>query len=442
MGGNFTQGASGAYGAYITPTGSTLLDVTGTANLAGALTVSITPGVYTPREYTILTASSVVGTFDSYSTFVIDAGNTEGVDDGDSVSYTGNSVIYTLGNLIVDPTNTAVVSTQGTVAVSNAQNANDTLLGAMDTMGSSSGGAGTAMNSKGYVRLALADDSKLAGILAPAPESVRTSVWTKVLGNLTSVDASNGKTGFDAKTGGVMVGADRSIGDGFTLGVAGSYSYTDVEDDLNSSSTINTGRVALYGRYAYGIYGIDAVLGYGHEWFDADRLVGGQVATSRHEGDEVNAAIAASMKLQTGDYVVTPKAGVGYVHFWEGDYTEQGAPGFNLNVSAREIDSLRPFASVDVTRSFETAGGTKMTPYVSAEYSREVMDNAPSSTVSVGGGSFIVNGVAPSRDRVSLGAGIDVALDKSMSLQIGYKAVLPTGNLVEHAVDAGFIYKF
>ncbi|MDO8421636.1 MAG: autotransporter domain-containing protein [Parvibaculum sp.] len=442
VGGDYVQGAGGTYVAYVTPTDSTLLEVTGTASLAGTLAVGLAPGVYTPREYTILTASSVGGAFDSYSASFVDSENTEGADGPDNVIYTENSVVYSVSDLTVDPTNTEVVSTQSNVVVGNSQNANDTLLGALDTLGSSSGGTDTAMYSDGYVRLALADDAALAGLLAPAPESTRTSLWSKVIGSLTSVDTSNGKTGFDSKTGGLLVGADRSLGIGFTAGVAGGYSYTDIEDNFGSSGTVSTGRLAVYGRYQQGIYGVDAVIGYGHDWFDADRGVAGQVASSSHEGDEVNAAIAAHVKLAAGDYVVTPKAGVSYVHLWEDGYTETGAPGFNLNVAAREIDSLRPFISVDVARSFTTAGGTKLTPHVNAGYSREVMDNAPTSSVSVGGGSFLVSGVSPSRDRVSLGAGLDVALNKDVSVQIGYKAVLPTGNLLEQTAEASVVWTF
>lgn len=70
------------------------------------------------------------------------------------------------------------------------------------------------------------------------------------------------------------------------------------------------------------------------------------------------------------------------------------------------------------------------------------MDAAPASTVSVGGGSFIVNGVSPSRDRVSLGAGLGVALDKGVSMQVNYKAVLPTGNLLEQTAEVSVNWTF
>ncbi|MGV8997837.1 MAG: autotransporter outer membrane beta-barrel domain-containing protein [Parvibaculaceae bacterium] len=440
VGGNYTQGSLGGLAAFITPTGSTKLEVTGSASLDGSLLVQYAPGVYSARDYTILTASSVTGVFGA-TNLSSNNSNAIGIDTtGSILTYTNDSVILTSVASHIDPTNTAIVGAPGNMALDNSQSSNDLLLGALDTLGTANDSQTASRD--GYVRLALADDTKLAGLLAPAPASTVTSLWSKVVGRLTSIGASNGQAGVDAKSGGFMVGADRSVGDGFTAGIAGGYSYTSIEDDLGSEGNINTARLAFYGRYAVGRIGIDSTIGYGHDWFSADRAVAGLVAKSSHDGDEVNAAAAAHIDYDVSGYTVTPKAGLRYTHLWEEGYTETEAGAFNLAVASREADSLRPFAGVKVAKGFKTDDGMKLTPSFSAEYAREVMDNAPSSTVTVGGGSFIVNGVSPSRDRVTLGVGLDVTLDKSMSVQVGYKAVLPIGNVTEHSLDVSAIWKF
>lgn len=130
------------------------------------------------------------------------------------------------------------------------------------------------------------------------------------------------------------------------------------------------------------------------------------------------------------------------MHLAEESYSESGAPGFNLDVASRDADSLRPFIGVSTAKSFSTEDGTKLTPRLDVEYSRETMNGAPSSTVTVGGGSFIVDGIEPARDRVTLGAGLDAQVSNALTLHAGYRATLPTGNLFEQTVQVGVSYSF
>ena len=421
--------------------------------LAGHLVIAYQPGVYYTGTHQLFAVENpddvgdvVTGTFGTVDT-AFDGHDGERpngeLPDGveQEIIYNELDVLLSITGMSVSPTNTAAVSAPATTTLDNAQFANDLLLGALDTL-TGTPDSGDAADNGGYVRMSYAEEVKVAGLVLPPPASTTTSVWGKALGRTTSIDATGGKSGVDAKSGGFMVGADRVVDGALTLGVAAGYSITSFEDDLGSDGTINTVRVAGYGRYTLGAVGIDAALGYAHDFFETDRAVAGLVANSDHGGDEVNAAVALHVDYDFDGMVLTPKAGLRYTHLWEDGYTETGAPGFNLTVASDTADSLQPFVGAKLAKVFHSEGGTKLTPSASIEYAREVLDAAPTSTVSVGGGSFLVKGVEPSRNRLSLGVGLGIAVDKNVSVQVGYKAVVPFDNFFEQTVEISAVWKF
>ncbi|HEX2647544.1 MAG TPA: autotransporter domain-containing protein, partial [Candidatus Dormibacteraeota bacterium] len=76
-------------------------------------------------------------------------------------------------------------------------------------------------------------------------------------------------------------------------------------------------------------------------------------------------------------------------------------------------------------------------------YAREVLSNARLLTVAtVGGASFPVSGVKPSRDIVTAGLGLTMTAGQQLSLYANYDAVLPAGNTTEHVVSAGLRLRF
>lgn len=120
---------------------------------------------------------------------------------------------------------------------------------------------------------------------------------------------------------------------------------------------------------------------------------------------------------------------------------ESGAPGFDLQVASRNSDSLRPFVGATVSESFTSASGTVWTPEADLTYSHELFATPPS-LVQVGGGSFTVDGLTPSRDEVAVGAGVTAALSGRLDLFADYRVNLPTGNLLAQTVSVGLRYDF
>jgi fibronectin-binding autotransporter adhesin len=236
-----------------------------------------------------------------------------------------------------------------------------------------------------------------------------------------------------------MAGLDRPVSDHLTVGVAGGYSRTHVGAHDGESGDIDTPRLALYASYDLGRAAFDATAGYGYDRLTARRPISstGETASSAHDGHEATAAMQLRTSLALDGIAVVPRAGLRFAHLSEGSFTESGSPGFDLAVASRDADSLRPFVGASAAKSFTTSGGTVWTPRVDVEWSHETLDAAPAGLVSVGGGSFTVEGLTPSRDEVTVGAGVTAKVGERLALYADYRAVLPTGNLFQQTVSAG-----
>ncbi|HUD51502.1 autotransporter domain-containing protein [Parvibaculum sp.] len=441
-----SKGGSGRLAILVTPEKSSLLAVTGTATLGGTVNAVYAPGVYTAKSYTILTAQTVTGTFDTLG------GETpNGFEQALSYATPGEVDLVLSGGgptppdgpddpIVVTPTDDTTFNAAGSSAINGTQDANDTLLGYLGGLGGNGGNGGTASLIR-PIRIALTGDEGLKGLLSPVPTF---NAWFQATGRLSALDGSGVASGFRTKSGGVMTGIDKTFDGGLVAGIALGFDQTYLDESNGNSGHISTPRAALYGRYVSGDLGIDAALGYAHDFIDTRRPIAatGETATASHGGDEISAALQASYRFDVAGLTLTPRAGAQYVHLAEESFSESGATGFNLDVAHRDADSLRPFIGVSAAKSLRTEGGTKLTPRLDVEYSRETMNNAPSNTVTVGGGSFVVDGVEPSRDRVTVGAGLDAQVSNTLTLHAGYRATLPTGNLFEQTVQVGVSYSF
>ncbi len=90
--GAYTQGPSGTFAAEASPSGASELTIGGAASLAGTLSLTFDPGVYTPTQYTLLTAagglSGTFGTVDAMGDLLVSY----------TLSYTANALVLTIGD--------------------------------------------------------------------------------------------------------------------------------------------------------------------------------------------------------------------------------------------------------------------------------------------------------------------------------------------------------
>jgi outer membrane autotransporter protein len=76
-------------------------------------------------------------------------------------------------------------------------------------------------------------------------------------------------------------------------------------------------------------------------------------------------------------------------------------------------------------------------------YAYEALSNSRLLTVTtVGGASFPVTGVAPSRSQLTGGVGLSVVAGPNLSVYANYDALLPTGNTTDQTIQAGLRWRF
>jgi fibronectin-binding autotransporter adhesin len=465
--GNFVQNASGTLVMQISPASSSQLNVRtlpffggGTASLAGTLVLAYEPGVYSARTYTLLSATTAVlsggitGGFSTVTGTVPTPGLSQSVSVGpQSVDLVlspvaGGEALTPSETVVVAPTDDTVFSAVTTTAILNAQWANRMLL---DRWGS--GRSGTT-NLPSVARLAPPGRSQTASsgsatamdaVAAALPETMaRYGGWFWGAGNFASLNGSAAAPGFTARSGGFLAGIDQPAGDEIWLGAAAGYAHTGMSEHAPSSGDMDTARVAFYGGARLGPAVLSATTGFAHDWITTARpLAGIGTAQEGHGGQEVTAAAQASLPLDIGGVRVTPRAGVQFVNLFESSFAETGANGFNLSNRGRGTDSLQPYLATSSWRSFATDQGSIITPEVRLGYTREALSNSRLVTVAtVTGANFPVQGVRPSKNMLTAGAGMTLQAGDNLYLYANYDAVVPTGNTAYQIVSAGLRITF
>lgn len=435
--GSYTQGVSSTLLIEVSPSAASKLAVTGNAALAGTIALAFDPGNYAKETYDIVHASSVTGTFSTITTSAAPAGFAE------SLSYTSTDVDLTLDPAAIPED--SVFTALSSATLLTAQEANASLLRYLDDLHSGIGSATThTSNAPTAPRQIAQGGGDLSGIVANLPDAVaQMGGWFRAIGDFASLSGSRGMSGFDTQGGGFIAGIDRQFADGLTAGIAGGYSRTDVSQGSGMGGTVDTPRLWLYGSYEFARWGIDGTMGYAYDRIGVARPVPafGATASSSHDGHEANAALQARTRLTADGIVVLPVVGLEYVHLYETAFGESGAGTADVALAGRNSDSLRPFTGVSAAKAFTLDNGLEVASEVDINYSHEIFGAAPS-ILQMGGGSFSVDDLVPSHDRLTAGASVTAKMSDRFALYADYQTVLPTGNLFQQTVSGGFQYRF
>lgn len=435
--GNYVQGGSAKLEIEVSPAAASQLAVSGTATLDGALDLVYQADSYSPSSYAIVTAGGGVSGHFSSINGAAPAGLRQ------TLSYGASQVTLYLISTAEAPDGATLYTGLRTAALQNGGETASVLLrrlaGEAPRHGSSA-----ALHGGETLRLAAARyNSSLAGLIGNAQS--QPLGWAWAYGSFTHVDGDGAKSGVRTKTGGFLIGRDLPRGDsGFSIGVAAGYSHSSLKEGGTNDGTLNTWRAAAYGGWLDGPVTLGGTLGYAYHDVEADRFVPvtSGVASSDYGIHEVSAAVQAAAPQQAGEVTITPRTGVRYLRLWEDNFTEHGAPGFNLSGDGRQVDSLRPFVALSASQAFKTGVGSSIVPSVEIGYSREVLDAAPDGNVSVGGYRYAVAALEPDRDRLSIGGSVDMQLDERLSALARYEAALPVGNVFSQTFQLSLIYRF
>jgi len=276
----------------------------------------------------------------------------------------------------------------------------------------------------------------------------RWSPYFKTFGTWADRESGTSLSGYTLTTRGIMAGADTLVNDSFLLGwsIAGARSDVDYSQ-ARSTTDIQSLMASLYGSWLVSDYHIDAVLGYGHHWYDGRRTVvfGGidERAKSEYEGDTWSVAIEAGRDFGVGDMIFEPVVGFGYTAVKDRGYREHGGSNIKLNVSANTTESLYSKLGMRISKQFQLAAqpGRVYVPQVRLFWIHDFSNRVGQHAAFAEGGDFAIKGYRPDRDILNLGTGLSLYLEKGLRLFADYDWQV-SSEYSAHHVQAGVQFSF
>ena len=296
--------------------------------------------------------------------------------------------------------------------------------------------------SGGGFTVATSGETGLAAGDAPLGGDGKWAIWGRA-GASRAQFTPGGVNGFDADSWGLTVGIDGEVAPNTRAGFGGFYIASDVEENgagANASNDITGYGVTAYMSYRPGAWYVNGALGYGMNEYDSRRLSLGGTNTANYDGSQFVARAEVGHMFTSGQWDITPNAGLRYNRVDIDAYTETGP--LPISVNGQTVDSLRAVAGVNARYSFLLEEGGKLIPEFGVKVLGELAAPDKAITGSVaGGGAFAVQSVP--RDDVSygIGAGVTWEVSDRFSLRVTYDGEFQS-DYDEQALAAAFRFAF
>lgn len=237
--------------------------------------------------------------------------------------------------------------------------------------------------------------------------------------------------GYQADTGGFVIGGDKAVGNGDgRFGAAFAYGSTGISGEGATTANrtdIDSYQGILYGSYNAGAWYADASLGYGRHQLDTRRVVSmvGANLTGNHNANQYSAKLGFGLPVTRGIATFTPLASLSYVQLDQNAYNEsdRNDTGAALSVNSTKTESFRSGLGAKISVALAT---TELSPTIEARavWSHEFADTNQNITARFDDGtnSFIANGVSQPRDSANLGMGINLKSKTGQTLSVNYDA--------------------
>ena len=445
VGGSLALASGAIYLVQINPATSSFARVTGTATLGGATVNAIyASGSYVAKQYTILAAGSVSGTFGATVNTNLPSGFKT------SLSYDGSKAYLNLALSFIAPPTTGLTPNQQQVAATlvNYFNSNsgiplvyggltsttltqasgETAVGAQQTtfdamnmfmgvmtdpfMDGRGDGVSPSGNAPAFAQESNGANASAAVFNKAAPPrsdpfAQRWSVWTAGFGGSQTTDgnAALGSNTTTSSVYGTAVGADYRISPFTIAGFSMAGGGTNFSVNGSGTGRSDLFQAGAFIRHTVGPAYISAALAYGWQDVTTDRTV--TIAGVDHLRAEFNAN-AWSGRVESGYrfvmpwMAVTPYAAGQITTFDLPAYAEQvisGANAFALAYSAKSVTDTRSELGIRTDKSYAMQDAI-LTLRGRAAWAHDFdPDRSIAATFqALPGASFVVNGAAQARD--------------------------------------------
>ncbi|MBG6492802.1 autotransporter domain-containing protein [Pseudomonas aeruginosa] len=307
--------------------------------------------------------------------------------------------------------------------------------------------AGLLLNDSRYLRdsvgerLRQASDGEAGG---EAPEG-----WFKALGSWgKSADGSHGSEGYRHSVGGFLLGVDSQVASDTRLGLVAGYSNSSLNMDssLQSSASIDSYHLGAYlGRQ---LQQWRLSLGAAHTWHRAevkrDLQYGAVARKQKAKLDAQSSQLFAEAAYALGwrRLELEPFAGLAYVHVARDDFRARGSAAA---LAGGDANLAAAFTTLGLRakRHFELDAGRRLALSGTLGWRHNLSDTTPQRHLAFASGSqpFSVESVALSRDAALLGVDASLAVNREVSVRLGYNGLLGSREK-DHGVGLAVDWRF
>jgi uncharacterized protein with beta-barrel porin domain len=224
----------------------------------------------------------------------------------------------------------------------------------------------------------------------------------------------------------VLAGTDYAISENTVTG--GYLAYETTEFDLDAAGGRSDGRgytLGVYVRQNLGDWQFNATALYGTDKYSTKRYVGmtkfGTWAESDTDGTRYGVAVSAAYAFKLPWLDAAPVAGLQWLNWKVGGFTETGSDAANLIVKSQSETSLQARLGVRFSRAFESARGF-IRPYLHMAYVREFETSERDLTADLFGEIFTIKVPGIEANGMRVDAGIEWQLSKTWRWDLHYTA--------------------
>lgn len=255
--------------------------------------------------------------------------------------------------------------------------------------------------------------------------------WGQAFGGHASQSQRDGVSGYSANYAGLLVGADRAIGDNWRVGAAFNYSNTATnysDDQSGDSASVNAFGLMGYASYQGAPWYVNGSAAVATQRYRTTRVISMPgyegMADGSYSGQQYAARVEAGWPLALPENLtLTPLASLTYSHLNQNGYTETGGNGAALSVGSSSSNSVRSALGVKLEKAFETTYGV-LVPEFRIQWIHEYDRTRQSTVASFSGApdetSFTTSGATPVSNLAEMSLGVTLVRANNLSLSARY----------------------